>query len=79
MTGVATGIGSLAGVLATMTLLGALVWVVAIALLGVVVARRDGLAPAVVGTIGLLAVASAVFVGAVVAIEFITSGAWVAG
>jgi hypothetical protein len=79
MTGVATGVASLAGVLAAATLLGSLVWVVAIALLGVVVAHHDGLAPAVAVAVGLLAVASAVFVVAVVAIEFIVSGAWIAG
>ena len=71
------GIASLAGVLASMTLLGALTWVVGIALLACVTAGRE--ATAVARAIGLFALASLLFVVAVVGIEFAVSGAWIPG
>ena len=71
------GISSLAGVLASMTLLGLLIWVVGIALLAYVTARRE--ANAVARAIGLFALASLVFVVAVVGIAFAVSGAWIPG
>jgi len=58
MTGVVMAVASLAGVLAAMTLLGALVWVVGIALLGFMVRRRDRIVLAVAKACGLFAVAS---------------------
>lgn len=69
------GIASLAGVLASMTLLGALIWVVGIALLAYVIVRRDAIAAA--QAIGLFALASFAFVVAVVGIELAVSGAWI--
>jgi hypothetical protein len=67
------------GVLVSMALLGTLVWVVGIALLGQVVARPEVDAVAGATTLGILTLASLLFVVAVVAIEFAVSGAWVAG
>ena len=71
------GIASLAGVLASMTLLGLLIWVVGIALLAYVTARRE--ANVLARAIGLFALACLVFVVAVVGIEFAVSGAWIPG
>jgi ABC-type transport system involved in multi-copper enzyme maturation permease subunit len=71
------GIASLAGVLASMALLGALIRVVGIALLASVTARRE--ATAMARAIGLFALASLVFVVAVVGIELAVSGAWIPG
>jgi len=71
------GIASLAGVLVSMTLLGTLIWVVGIALLACVTARRQ--ATAVARALGLFALASLLFVVAVVGIEFAVSGAWIPG
>ena len=71
------GVASLAGVLASMTLLGVLIWVVGIALLGYVTARREAITIAVAQAIGLFILASLVFTVAVVAIEFGVSGAWI--
>lgn len=71
------GVASLAGVLASMTLLGVLIWVVGIALLGHVTARREAVTIAVAQAIGLFILASLVFTVAVVAIEFGASGAWI--
>ena len=71
------GVASLAGVLASMTLLGVLIWVVGVALLGYVTARREAIAIAVAQAIGLFVLASLVFIVAVVAIEFGVSGAWI--
>lgn len=71
------GVASLAGVLASMTLLGVLIWVVGIALLGNVIARPEAITTAVAQAIGLFILASLVFVVAVVAIEFGASGAWI--
>jgi membrane protein DedA with SNARE-associated domain len=70
-------VASLAGVLASMTLLGVLIWVIGIALLGYVTAQRGPIAVAVVQAMSAFALASLVFVGAVVAIEFGVSGAWI--
>ena len=61
----------------TLPLLGVLVWVVAIALLGRVVARREAAGAAVAQALGLLVLGSLVFVAAVVLIEFAVSGAWI--
>ena len=71
------GVASLAGVLASITLLGVLIWVVGIALLGYVTARREAVAIAVAQAIGISALASLIFIVAIVAIEFSVSGAWI--
>ena len=69
------GIASLAGVLASMALLGALVWVVGIALLAYVTVRHEG--AAVARAIALFALACLAFVVAVVGIELAASGVWI--
>lgn len=71
------GLASLAGVLVSMALLGALIWVVAVALLGHVVARPEAAGVAVARAVALFALACLVFVAAVVVIEFAVSGAWI--
>lgn len=70
------GLASLLGVLLSAALLGALMWVVGIALLGQVVACREDVAKAGARALALFVLAGVVFVVAVVLIEFATSGAW---